>query len=361
MSQDGASPTDRFRILCVDGGGIRGLISAILVAEIEKRLAARHGPAARMADFFHLFSGTSTGGLITLALTRPDPVPGEDLARFYTDDGPKIFHRGLLRKASTLWGVLGPKYGAEALRDAARARLGDATLAEARRDLLVTSYDMTARKPFFFKRWKARQDPDWNFPLVDAALATAAAPTYFPSHALESASSGLRDHALVDGGVFAANPTVAAIAEALGRNNDPPARLTLEDMLVVSIGTGEFGTGFPQSKVSGWGDLGWVAGGGDEPPILAAMLGGSSDGSDYWAHMLLNHEPGDPRPVASSIGRGDRYYRFQVDLHRSIEMDDASPETLAKLLPEAAAALIEERDEEIDEIVARLTPLPASG
>lgn len=53
-------------------------------------------------------------------------------------------------------------------------------------------------------------------------------------------------------------------------------------------------------------------------------------------------------------------YRFQIDLHESIEMDDASPETLTKLLPEAAAALIEERDQEIDEIVARLTPIPSS-
>lgn len=359
-SNAGDSPNDRFRILCVDGGGIRGLISALLIAEIEKRLAAKHGPAARMSDFFHLFSGTSTGGLITLALTRPDPVSGDELARFYTEDGPTIFHRGLLRKLSTLWGVLGPKYAAGPLHDAALARLGGATLAEASRDLLVTSYDMTARKPFFFKRWKARQDSGWNFPLVDAALATAAAPTYFPSHEPEHAPSGLEGHALVDGGVFAANPTVAAIAEALGRNNDPPAHLTLEDMLVVSIGTGEFGAGFPQSKVGGWGDLGWVAGGGAEPPILAAMLGGSSDGSDYWAHMLLNHEPGDPRPDADSIGKGNRYYRFQVDLHKSIELDDSSPEALTKLLPEAAAALIEERSEEIDQIVARLTPIPPS-
>ena len=83
------------------------------------------------------------------------------------------------------------------------------------------------------------------------------------------------------------------------------------------------------------------------------------DGTNYWAHMLLNHEPGDPRPDADSIGKGDRYYRFQVDLHKSIEMDDASPETL-QAPAEAAAALIEERDEEIDEIVARLTPLPPS-
>lgn len=116
-------------------------------------------------------------------------------------------------------------------------------------------------------------------------------------------------------------------------------------MLVVSIGTGEFNTGFPQSRVSGWGELGWVLGD-DEPPILSAMLGGSSDGSDYWAHMLLNHEPDEPPPSGEKVGRGERYYRFQVDLDGAIEMDDARPETLARRLPEAAARLIDERGEE---------------
>src|SRR3954465_2479735 len=84
-------PTDRFRILCVDGGGIRGLIPALVIAEIERRIQARAGPEARVADYFHMFAGTSTGGLVALSVTAPDPeeperpaVSGADLARFYT-------------------------------------------------------------------------------------------------------------------------------------------------------------------------------------------------------------------------------------------------------------------------------------
>lgn len=87
-AEAGGGPADRFRILCVDGGGIKGLVSALVIAEIESRLKARGRPA-RMADCFHLFAGTSTGGLIALALTRPDPVRGEQLAGFYTEDGSK--------------------------------------------------------------------------------------------------------------------------------------------------------------------------------------------------------------------------------------------------------------------------------
>jgi len=355
---DAGEPTkDRFRILCVDGGGIRGLISALVIERFERLLRERDGEDARIADYFHLFAGTSTGGLIALALTQPNPPSADQLASFYVDNGPRIFRRSLSRNLRTLWGVTGPKYDDEPLREAVLARVGEGRLAEARRDLLVTAYDMTSRKPFFFKRWRAREEPAWNFPVLDAALSTAAAPTYFPSHEPRDPTSGAPlGRALVDGGVFAANPAVAAIAEALGRNSDPPARLTLDDLLVVSIGTGEFGTGFPPSKVRGWGGLGWIAGGDDEPPILAAMLGGASDGTDYYAHMLLNHDPGEARPNAETIGRGERYYRFQANLGQSVEMDDASGATLRKLA-EVAATLIEERGEEIDALVERLGPI----
>jgi hypothetical protein len=354
MGPNGETPSYKFRILSVDGGGIRGLISALVIAEIERRLEAKRGGPARMADYFHLFAGTSTGGLISLALTRPDPPPGTDLAAFYTEDGPKIFDSSLGWKVRTGWGKLGPKYPDVPLREAVLRRLGNGRLAEATRDLLLTSYDMTKCEPFLFKRWKALQNQAWNFPVVDAALSTAAAPTYFPAHVLGG-------RALVDGGVLASNPAVAAISEALGRSSDPPARPALDDMLVVSIGTGEFNLGFAPSEVRGWGELGWIAGGGAEPPILSALLGASADGADYWAHMLLNHEPGEPLPAAQEIGNGPRYFRFQAELEEAIEMDDASQEVLRVKLPAAAGRLIAERDAQIDQIVELLTPIGESS
>jgi hypothetical protein len=349
MSPDG-NPKSKFRILCVDGGGIRGLISALLLTEVERLLQERDGKDARIADYFHLFSGTSTGGLIALALTRPKPPPAAELAGFYTEDGPKIFDRSLMHDLGSGWGTLAPKYDSGPLQNAVRERLDEGDLAEATRDLVVTAYDMTDRSPYFFKRWKAREGSgEWNFPIVDAALSTAAAPTYFPCH--EPAK--LKGHALVDGGVFAANPTIAAIAEALGRSSDPPAGLALQDMFVVSVGTGEFEVGFPPSEVRGWGDLGWIAGGGDDPPILSAILGGSSDGTDYWAHMLLNHERGKGLPAPGAIGQGERYYRFQAQLAKGIQMDDASPKTL-KLLAEVAEQLIADRQADIAAVVSQL-------
>ena len=98
-----------------------------------------------------------------------------------------------------------------------------------------------------------------------------------------------------------------------------------------------------------------------EPPILGAMLGGASDGSDYWAHMLLNHAPGEAVPTAGELGRGPRYYRLQAKLPGPIAMDDASRETLGQRLPAAAEDLIAKRSAELDAIVEKLIaagPIP---
>jgi uncharacterized protein len=355
-------PTDRFRILCVDGGGIRGLIPALVIAEIEKRLQTETGPQARASDYFHMFAGTSTGGLVALSLTAPDQqnpqrpaVSADRLAGFYTEDGPKIFHRSLLQKLRTLWGWLGPKYTLGPLEEAIEHRLGTTHIQHALRELVVCSYDMTNREPYFFKRWRARESPesDRNRPIADAGLATSAAPTYFPSHEIEG-------HALVDGGVFAANPVIVAIVEALKRFGDDPHHLDQDDLMVVSIGTGLHEDGYAQQKVRRWGKLGWVLPQKGEPPILGATLGGAADGADHWAHTLLNHPP-DPHISPADLGRGPRYFRLQVPLTESVPLDDASDRTLAETLPGFAEDLIRTREAEISAIVERLLrfePLP---
>jgi patatin-like phospholipase/acyl hydrolase len=362
MAAEQHPPTDKFRILCVDGGGIRGLIPALVIAELERRIQKRAGEQARISDYFHMFAGTSTGGLVALSVTAPDPehperpaVSGEELARFYTEDGPDIFHRSLLQRIRTLWGWIGPKYTLGPLEDSIKRRLGAGRLEHALRELIVTSYDMTNRQPYFFKRWRAREDPegDRNRPITDAGLATSAAPTYFPSHELDG-------RALVDGGVFAGNPVIVAIVEALKRIGDEPTHLDQDDLLVVSIGTGAHEEGYRQDEVSGWGRLGWVLPRRGEPPIIGATLDGASDGADHWAHTLLNH-PANPHIQPADVGHGPRFFRLQVPLQDSVELDDASEEALTVTLPAAADQLIAAHEAEISEIVERLLrfqPLP---
>ena len=159
-------------------------------------------------------------------------------------------------------------------------------------------------QPYFFKRWPAREDEARNRPLTDAALATSAAPTYFPSHEVDG-------HALVDGGVFRREPhdrRRRRSAQAPRRRaprpdaRRPPGHLHRHRPPrdgIHAVG------GEPVGK------LGWILPQDGEPPILATVLGGSSDGVDHWTETLVNEPP--PHTTAEEIGHGPRFFRLQVD------------------------------------------------
>ena len=153
--------------------------------------------------------------------------------------------------------------------------------------------------------------------------------------------------------MFANNPSIAAITEALKRTGNA-RRVDTDDLLVVSIGTGVHEEGFDQRTVSGWGKIGWILPHGAEPPILGAVLDGASDGADHWAHMLLNHDPGATAPTRAEIGRGPRYFRLQVRLDQAIALDDA-PRAGARRRPAGRRRRADRRDEaELEEITDRL-------
>jgi patatin-like phospholipase/acyl hydrolase len=145
---------------------MRGLIPALVIEELERRLAEATGTRRALTDYFHLLAGTSTGGLIALGLTAPGAeredaprMDGAALVRLYRERGPAIFRRSALHRLRTLDGWIGPKRTVAALRVAVEEEIGPATLRSALRDLVVTAYDMTTLEPRFFKRWRAREDP----------------------------------------------------------------------------------------------------------------------------------------------------------------------------------------------------------
>jgi uncharacterized protein len=330
----------RFRILSVDGGGIRGLIPALVLQELETRLRKRR-PDAALVDYFDLIAGTSTGGLIALGLTNPVRLDSAKLVALYRERGPEIFRRSLGQKLRTVWGWTGPKYSPETLSAVLTDELGSARLSDALREIVVVAYDMAQPGPRFFKRWQAIAASERDLSMVEVGLATAAAPTYFPAVGIASA-------ALVDGGVFAANPTIAGVVEALKRTTDPPAPLVPHDLLVLSLGTGRHVDRYSEPEVRGWGRLGWIWPRASGPALLEAIFDGQSRAADHWAHMLLNHEPG--RQPAEEFGRGSRYWRFDPELPRPLALDDASEATLADLSA-AAAQVIEARSADLDALV----------
>jgi uncharacterized protein len=287
------------KVLSIDGGGIRGIIPALVLAEIEYRTKR---PAC---ELFDLIAGTSAGGIIALGVTAPG-VGGKplhsaaELADFFVTDGPKIFSRSLLRTIETVDGLLEEKYSASALEAALQRNLGEALLSGALGDVLITSYDIQSHEPFFFKSRQAREDHDRDYPMRVVARATSAAPTYFePEHVIPSAVApgDPSDYALVDGGTFANNPALCAYAEAM---RDHPGA----DVLVVSLGTGRLTASVPFSKAKHWGLVEWAR------PLLGVVMDGSSAAIDYQLDQLLGHDV--------------RHFRFQTELKGvSDSLDDA--------------------------------------
>jgi patatin-like phospholipase/acyl hydrolase len=309
-------------VLSVDGGGIRGVIPAMVLASLEER-TGRH-----TAELFDLIAGTSTGGIIALALTVPgqDGKPrwtANDLVDLYLTEGPRIFQHSIGRMLETGLGLLDEKYSARPLEDALSTYLGDATVSEALTDVLVTSYDLEHRKPFFFKTDRAKEKPEHDWPMKAAARATAAAPTYFEP---EKLTADGETFALCDGGVFAANPAMCAYAEA--RRMHPRAEIRL-----VSLGTGQLTRPLHYEDVRGWGLIEWAR------PLIDVVFDGVSDATQYELEQLL--------PDAD-------YTRFQIELIGASDSLDNASEPNLEGLQDLARKLIRQRAADLDRLASEL-------
>jgi patatin-like phospholipase/acyl hydrolase len=309
-------------VLSVDGGGIRGLIPAMVLAELEER-TGRH-----VADLFDLVAGTSTGGIIALALTVPGPDGrprwmANDLVSLYLTEGPRIFEHSIGRQLSTGLGLLDEKYDARPLEQALDTYFGDTMISQAVTDVLVTSYDLEHRKPFFFKTDRAKAKPFHDWPMKAAARATSAAPTYFEPERLEADGEVF---ALCDGGVFANNPAMCAYAEA--RRRHPHAQVR-----IVSLGTGQLTRKIHAEQASGWGLIQWAR------PLLDVVFDGVSDSTDYQLDQL--------------VADGD-HTRFQVELHGASDALDNAHETNMEDLQDLARQLISDRTADLDRLAAAL-------
>jgi patatin-like phospholipase/acyl hydrolase len=341
------------RILSLDGGGIRGIIPAMVLAEIERRTGR---PACKLFD---LIAGTSTGGIIALGVTTPgEQQPGgerqprwsaKQLVDVYANDGPQIFHRSLLRTIETVDGMLAEKYAVAGLEKVLGHYLGDAMLSQALTKVLITSYDIRSHEPFFFKSFQpiprsasttgegapVRHDPPApeqaaaDYPMHEVARATSAAPTYFKPRDVIATPPGSSppEYVLVDGGTFANNPAMCAYAEA--RRNFPDA-----DVLIVSLGTGRLTASISYDQAKHWGLLQWAR------PLLGVMMDGSSAAIDYQLDELL--------------GRDEDHFRFQALLEgASDSLDDTSPKNIAALR-KVAEALIDSNAARLQAVCARL-------
>ncbi|KAF7142219.1 hypothetical protein RHSIM_Rhsim05G0085700 [Rhododendron simsii] len=272
-------------ILSIDGGGIRGIIPSVILNFLEAQLQKLDGEDARIADYFDVVAGTSTGGLVTAMLTAPNEknrplFAAKDIKAFYLDHCPKIFpqKRSLFAYITKVLRALsGPKYNGKYLHQIVKEKLGNVQLHQTLTKIVVPTFDIKRLQPTIFSSYEVEKNPSLDALLSDICIATSAAPTYLPAHYFETKDylGRSREFNLVDGGVAANNPTLVAIGEVTKeiyrRNSDffPIKPVEYGRFLVLSLGTGSAKTEekYDAKKAAKWGILGWLVNGGSSPLV----------------------------------------------------------------------------------------------
>lgn len=286
-----------YRVLSLDGGGIRGLLTARLLARLDADASIKG-----WRDGVDLYAGTSTGAIMALGLAAGKDA--NEMAEFYHEHGPVIFDNGFWRTVGSLGRLTGAKYDGEVLREELgkvfrSMRLGDLPkrVAIAAFDLdnatagrtHVTSASQRTWKPKIFHNYPG-SDSDADLLVADVAWYSSSAPTYFPSA-----------HGYIDGGVFANNPSMVAYAQAISTSSDETKNNDPDHVRLLSIGTG-FNRAWIDGDQHDWGLVKWAA------RMLDLVFDGVTGIADYQLRQILGKE---------------RYHRLQIELPPpEIALDD---------------------------------------
>ncbi|CAE6754046.1 CBASS cGAMP-activated phospholipase [Paraburkholderia nemoris] len=324
------SESKPYRVLSLDGGGVRGLYTAVLLAELSRRFAAQDGTAGGDFDLgkqFDMIVGTSTGAILAVALAAG--VSLSEVARLFRDKAPGIFQHpvpeGGLGLVSWIYRHLRkPANSPEALRAALAEVLKDETVAEMfqRRGiaLCIPTVNVETNKAWVFKtphdRKENRLHRDDNYKLVDVCMASAAAPIVFPLKCVEKPGDKAQVNWFTDGGLWANNPSLVALTEALTMaESERPIELMAASTCPPF--KGRTLRGHDSSR----GLLGWKVGLG----IVEVAL----DAQSFAYHYVT-------QAVADTANRPVRYVRLQdpdvpTDQAKHLSLDNPSPQTLELL------------------------------
>lgn len=295
----------RYQVLSLDGGGIRGVLSAVVIARLVQT-------APELLPAIDLLAGTSTGAVLAMGLAAG--LAPAQLVALYREHGRDVFADTALDNVRDVGNLIGAQYSATNFKRLLIQYFGDKRLRDLPLRVLVATFDLDndAYDPNAFRTWKPKffhnfpgPDSDGSERIVDVALRTTAAPTYFPVY-----------QGYVDGGVVANNPALCAIAQALStaelrtRNGGAGAtrRVRLDDIALLSIGTGRAPMYLTEQSAD-WGLSQWAR------PVIDIMINGGVDVVDYQAAHLL----------------GPRYFRLNPTLDVNVPLDDvdAVPQLVA--------------------------------
>lgn len=321
------------RILSIDGGGIRGVIPATILQHIESRLL----PGLRIADCFDIIAGTSTGGIIALMLTTPNKnkkakFTAAEICELYTNFGKNVFSVSFWHFLTSGNGWWGAKYSADTLEEYLEKYFEGSCLADCLTDVVVSAYELEKSKTFFFTTYAAKKNHVHNYYIRDIARATSAAPTYFTPATIVNKTT--KDSlTLIDGGIAANNPALAATVHAIEMFGHDI------EFFVVSLGTGTTNGAISSNplkeEIETAGLIGWAS------RIVSTIMCAVSDTTNYEMYHALSHKK-------------KQYYRFQPILEpQHAEMDNADSDNI-EALRAYANRLINGMQKEIMEIVKTL-------
>lgn len=282
-SANARAPRSSYPILSFDGGGVRGVLGLVVLDRLQR--------ARPFLQQVSLFAGTSTGGLIALGLAagfRPN-----EISKLYLDCAKAVFQDSALDDVVDLGRLIGAEYSNASLKTLLEERFGDCRLGELERHVLIPAFDLdnehpdTKRrtwKPKFFHNFRG-PDMDGDTRVVDVALRTTAAPTYFPVY-----------QGYIDGGVMANNPAMCALAQAIDWRT---GGRQLDELVLLSLGTGK-NPRYLDVTDEDWGLAQWAR------HLLNILLEGHEGTAHYQCQRAL----------------GDRYRRIDPWLHTPVNLDD---------------------------------------
>lgn len=294
-----------FKILAIDGGGIKGLYSSKIIEHFEDEFDCH------MADYFDMICGTSTGGILALALSLN--IKASKISELYTNHGPKIFPKQLKFYGILKQVLLSGKFSDKSLRDALEETFKKKKIKDSKCLLCIPSYSLTDAKPFIFKydHKEGNLSRDNQTLYVDVALATSAAPTYFPLAELDKYDK----KQFIDGGIYANNPSLVGFIEALtyfvgeGKEFDEVKILSISSLSNTSgkkIGLKRF------RSFRHWRD-----------DLFEAMLTGQAKFNDYFMSKIndINSIPVTHIRVPSEVLSPEQQNIVQLDKATSVSIN----------------------------------------
>lgn len=277
----------KVRVLSLDGGGIRGILSSQILLNIENLLKEKYGNDFKIGDYFDIITGTSTGGIITSLILLQNEngeliYSAKDVIDLYLNNKKNIFKKSFLHRLKTVFGFFGSKFQEDSFEKLLYQYFGNSELKNLKKPCVICSYDTLKRNCVLFKQHYAKDDLTCNFYLRDVVRATSAAPTYFRPVKIKSFNND--EYSLIDGGLYANNPTMCALIEVNKvYRKDNFENFDIKDIKILSIGTGGYDGKYKHNTVKKWGIIQWIL------PFIDMSMSATNEVTDYQVRKIYEY------------------------------------------------------------------------